>query len=224
VDILVEGLCKTYRDASRELTILHNASLSLASGKRAAIVGRSGVGKTTLLQIIGGLARADAGKVMYGNVDICGLKDDALSRFRGASIGFVFQFHQLLPEFTALENVAMPLLIAGAQADEAFHAANQLIDLVGLQARSTHRPSELSGGEQQRIAIARALVAEPQVVLADEPTGNLDIATGNEIRELLIETCEHKGITLVVVTHSMELATNMDVVFEMQQGGVCLAR
>jgi lipoprotein-releasing system ATP-binding protein len=211
VDIVVEGLCKSYRDASKELVILKDA-----------IVGRSGVGKTTLLQIIGGLSGADRGSVRYGSVDICKLKSDALSRFRGESIGFVFQFHQLLPEFTALENVAMPLLIAGQSEELAFDAASDLIRMVGLAARGAHRPAELSGGEQQRIAIARALVTSPQVVLADEPTGNLDIATGNEIRALLLETCRQKGITLVVVTHSMELATDMDVVFEMQPGGVCL--
>jgi lipoprotein-releasing system ATP-binding protein len=183
-----------------------------------AVVGASGVGKSTLLHIIGGLDRPTSGKVYYGDVDVFGLDNGQLSRFRNTRVGFVFQFHHLLPEFSALENVMMPALIRRTAREEAAETAGRLLSAVGLGARLHHRPGELSGGEQQRVAVARALMLKPDVVLADEPTGNLDMHTGESVHELLHGINKQQGITFVIVTHNDKLAVRADRVLRMAEG------
>jgi lipoprotein-releasing system ATP-binding protein len=183
--------------------------LTFSQGEKAAIVGASGVGKTTLLHILGTLDRPSMGKVFYEGKDIFTLNEKDLSLFRNREIGFVFQFHHLLPEFTALENTMMPCLIQGIPEKEAESRAETILTLVGLQERLSHKPGELSGGEQQRVAVARALVLEPKVLLADEPTGNLDTKTGESVFDLLQELNRIKGVTLIVVTHNLKLAEKL---------------
>jgi lipoprotein-releasing system ATP-binding protein len=217
--ISFEKVSRTYRDANRELVVLDSVSCEFPEKGSVAIVGRSGIGKSTMLNLLGGLDRPSEGQVRYGDVAINELGDERLSEFRGENIGFIFQFHHLLPEFTAVENVAMPLLIQGEAAERASEKAAAVLERVGLRERLEHRPSELSGGEQQRVAIARALVGEPAVVLADEPTGNLDLETAAQVRSLLLECQRDLANVLVVVTHSRELAGAMDTVLEMQPGG-----
>lgn len=220
--ITVKNLSKTYYDGSRKLKIIDDLSVTFPADQTVAIVGHSGVGKTTLLQMLGGLDRPDSGDIMFSleeETRITTLKSDALSRFRGSRIGFIFQFHQLLPEFSALENVAMPLTIAGYDETEAKKQASALLDRVGLSDRLRHRPGMLSGGEQQRVAIARALVSRPGVVLADEPTGNLDEQTGKVVQDLMIEVTRELGALLLVVTHNNHLAEAMDLIYEMHSGG-----
>lgn len=187
-------------------------------GEMLAVVGASGVGKSTLLHIIGGLERPSEGKVLYGDLDVYSLTNDGIARFRNERVGFVFQFHHLLPEFTALENVMMPALIRRVDREEAVKAATVLLDEVGLGRRLHHRPGELSGGEQQRVAVARALVVNPDVVLADEPTGNLDSHTGENIHDLLKDINRKKGVTFVIVTHNDKLAVRADRVLRMTDG------
>ena len=187
-------------------------------GEMLAVVGASGVGKSTLLHIIGGLERPSEGTVLYGDLDVYSLSNDGIARFRNERVGFVFQFHHLLPEFTALENVMMPALIRRASKEEAAKAATALLDEVGLGKRLHHRPGELSGGEQQRVAVARALVVNPDVVLADEPTGNLDSHTGENIHDLLKDFNRKKGVTFVIVTHNDKLAVRADRVLRMTDG------
>jgi len=186
----------------------------------AAIVGASGVGKSTLLHIMGTLDRPTSGRVRYGGTDVFGLGNGELTAFRNRSIGFVFQFHHLLPEFTALENVMMPALIGGAAPEAARRDALALLEELGVGQRQGHRPGELSGGEQQRVAVARALVLSPSVVLADEPTGNLDTATGEDLFRLLVDLNRRKGITFVVVTHNESLAARCHRILEMKDGRV----
>lgn len=181
-------------------------------------MGASGVGKSTLLHILGGLEPPTSGKVLYGNVDVYRLSGDQRARFRNERVGFVFQFHHLLPEFSALENVMMPALIRRTGREEAVAAASRLLKDVGLGARLHHRPGELSGGEQQRVAVARALVLDPDVVLADEPTGNLDTHTGEAVQELLQSLNRQKGTTFIIVTHNDRLAMRADRVFRMTEG------
>ncbi len=183
-----------------------------------AIVGASGVGKSTFLHILGGLERPTGGKVLYGDADLYALDGARLARFRNERIGFVFQFHHLLPEFTALENVMMPALIRGMQRQDAVKLATGLLGDVGLGGRLHHRPGELSGGEQQRVAVARALVLDPDVVLADEPTGNLDAHTGEAVHELLRDINRRRAVTFVVVTHNDKLAMRADRIFRMIEG------
>lgn len=219
MDITLSHLSKTYRDADRALRVIDDLSYIFPSGKTLAIVGTSGIGKSTLLQLVGGLDRPSSGSVVFGSTDLSKLNDQELSRFRGKHIGFVFQFHQLLPEFTAVENVSMPLIIAGLTDAEADAQSEKMLQRVGLAERLSHRPGALSGGEQQRVAIARALVAQPKVVLADEPTGNLDVGTAREVSVLLREVNRELGTTLIVVTHNPELAAQMDIVLEMSNGG-----
>jgi len=219
VKIVLETLNKSFQDASRTLAIIDSLSYEFPEGKKIAIVGKSGIGKSTLLHIMGGLDRPTSGHVYYDNLDIGKLKSDELSDFRGKHAGFVFQFHYLLPEFDALENVSMPLIIAGQGEAVAIDEAKDLLSQVGLSKRLNHRPSQLSGGEQQRVAIARALVSKPEVLLADEPTGNLDSETAREIQDLLFEVNERLGSTLIVATHNSELAASMDVRLEMKVGG-----
>ncbi len=202
------------------LPVLAGIDLKIEKGEMLAIVGASGVGKSTFLHIIGGLERPTGGKVLHGDVDLYALQGDRIARFRNRHIGFIFQFHHLLPEFTALENVMMPALIGGARREEATRLASGLLGEVGLGARLHHRPGELSGGEQQRVAVARALVLDPDVVLADEPTGNLDIHTGETIHELLRKINRQKKVTFVVVTHNDQLAMSADRIFRMVDGAL----
>lgn len=202
------------------LEVLKGVSLDIAKGETVSIVGASGAGKTTLLQILGTLMPADGGSVEIAGTDVGALNDKRLSQFRNRHIGFVFQFHHLLPEFTAAENVMLPALIGGMSRREAEHRAAELLEMVGLSARASHKPSALSGGEQQRAAIARALVNRPSVVLADEPTGNLDTRNRDEIYRLLSDVRERFGQTIVIVTHDERLAEQTDRKIVMSDGKI----
>ena len=192
------------------LEVLKGISLEIQKGEVVSIVGPSGAGKTTLLQIMGTLDRADSGQVVINGTDVSRLGQKALARFRNQQIGFVFQFHQLLPEFTALENVMMPALIGGSNRRETRRRAQELLDFMGLTDRASHRPSELSGGEKQRVAVARALINNPAVVLADEPSGSLDTTNKAELHRLFFDLRERLGQTFVIVTHDEELARTTD--------------
>lgn len=203
-----------------QLEVLHGVTMSVARGEIVSIVGASGAGKTTLLQIIGTLMEADSGSVTIGGVSPAGLSDAKLSEFRNKHIGFVFQFHHLLAEFTARENVMMPMLIAGVEEREASERAMELLSLVGMSHRMEHKPSALSGGEQQRVAIARALANRPSVVLADEPTGNLDTATREEIQQLFFKLRDELGQTFIIVTHDETLAEHSDRKIVMTDGNI----
>ena len=202
------------------LEVLHGVTMSVERGEIVSIVGASGAGKTTLLQIIGTLMDADAGSVTIDGVSPAGLSDAKLSEFRNKHIGFVFQFHHLLAEFTAKENVMMPMLIAGVGRDEASKRALELLALVNMSHRTEHKPSALSGGEQQRVAIARALANNPSVVLADEPTGNLDSATREEIQQLFFDLRDRLGQTFIIVTHDETLAEHSDRKIVMSDGNI----
>lgn len=210
---------KSFRDAESELVVIEGLSFVFPVTGSVAITGRSGIGKSTLMHLLGGLERPTSGKVICAGQDISVLDAEALAAFRSRTVGFVFQFHHLLPEFSALENVTLPLLIAGVKQSEADDRAEALLTRVGLKARLKHRPSQLSGGEQQRVSIARALINRPRVLLADEPTGNLDIKTAREIQDLLQEMNNDLDNLLIVVTHLGELARSMDCVLEMEPGG-----
>lgn len=201
-----------------QLEVLKGIDFSAEESEVIAIMGASGAGKSTLLQILGTLSTPDSGSLEIGGTDVLRLKGNALSEFRGRKTGFVFQAHHLLPEFTAAENVMIPALIAGRSSKEAKTAAAALLEQVGLSERTTHKPSELSGGEQQRVAIARALINNPAVLFADEPTGNLDSATKQEIHKLLFELRERMGQTIVIVTHDPELASLCDRCLNMKDG------
>ncbi len=200
------------------LQVLRGVDFSAEQGEVVAITGASGAGKTTLLQILGTLSTPDAGSLTIDGTDVLSLGRGELSSFRGRRIGFVFQFHHLLPEFTALENVMIPALIAGRSSKDASSAAHALLQEVGLGARTGHKPSELSGGEQQRVAIARALINRPAVLFADEPTGNLDSATKEEIHRLFFSLRKHLGQTIVIVTHDPTLAALCDRTLTMRDG------
>lgn len=203
-----------------ELEVLKGISLEVKKGELVSIVGASGAGKTTLLQLIGTLSRADEGRIEIDGYDVTTLSDDALSRFRNQKIGFVFQFHHLLPEFSALENVMIPALIAGRERGEAEARARELLHMMGLTERLEHKPSQLSGGEQQRVSIARALINNPAVVLADEPSGNLDSRNRDEIHRLFFELRERTGQTIVIVTHDEKLASTADRCIRIEDGRV----
>ncbi|MBK6628025.1 MAG: ABC transporter ATP-binding protein [Flavobacteriales bacterium] len=200
------------------LEVLKGVDLHVARGEVVSIVGASGAGKTTLLQILGTLERSDSGTLMIGGEEVTKLGSRALSAFRNRHIGFVFQFHHLLPEFTALENVLMPGLIAGRSIGECEPRAKELLDRLNLGARAQHKPSQLSGGEQQRVAVARALFNKPSVVLADEPSGNLDSAHARELHQLFFELRRELGQTFVIVTHNEELANMADRKLTMRDG------
>lgn len=202
------------------LEVLKGVDFSAEKGEVVSIMGASGAGKSTLLQILGTLSRPDSGTLVIDGTDVASLRDSALSTFRGRRIGFVFQAHRLLPEFSALENVMMPALIAGETAAAAREKAHRLLADVGLTERGSHKPSELSGGEAQRVAIARALINNPAVLFADEPTGNLDSATKTEIHRLLFELRERLGQTIVIVTHDPELASLCDRRLFMKDGRI----
>lgn len=202
------------------LQVLGGVSLTVGRGEIVAIVGPSGAGKTTLLQIAGSLDRPDSGSVTYDGVDITGLKERRLAEFRNRNIGFIFQFHELLPEFTALENVAMPGLIAGRRRKEVMEEARELLTLIGLADRLEHRPAELSGGEKQRTAIARALINNPRIVLADEPTGSLDSHNREEIHAIISRLCATRGHTFLIVTHDPTLASIAHRVVSMADGRI----
>ena len=216
--VQITGLNKAYVTAAGSLPVLVDLDLSVARGEMIAIVGASGVGKSTLLHVLGGLDRFDGGTVRIGDADLARIDDDARVRFRNRHVGFVFQFHHLLPEFTALENVEMPLRIAGAPADARGAEARTLLGRVGLTERATHRPGMLSGGEQQRVAVARALVARPSLLLADEPTGNLDEQTAAGLHELLREMHREHGLTSIIATHNAVLAASCDRTLRLESG------
>jgi putative ABC transport system ATP-binding protein len=216
--IELREVSKTVMSGSEPLTILHPLSLQIPHGQFVAIVGPSGSGKSTLLGLIAGLDAPSSGSVLIDNVDITRLDEDALARLRGEKIGFVFQFFHLIPSLTAYENVAVPMEIAGL--DNARARAGQLLEEVGLTGRAHHYPSQLSGGEQQRVALARALANDPPIVLADEPTGNLDSANGRHILELLRKIHHGRGTTIVLVTHDAELAAIADAKLMMRDGRV----
>ena len=202
------------------LQVLKGIDLDIAKGEIVSIVGPSGAGKTTLLQIMGTLDTADGGSVMIGDTDVSRLSQRSLARFRGQHIGFVFQFHQLLPEFTALENVMIPALIAGVGRSEARQRATELLGFMGLAERATHKPSQLSGGEKQRVAVARALVNRPDVILADEPSGSLDSANKAELHALFFRLRDEMGQTFVIVTHDEQLAATTDRTIHLKDGRV----
>lgn len=206
------------RKSYEELQVLRGIDLTINDGEIATIVGPSGAGKTTLLQIIGTLDKPDSGSVSYDGVEVASLSDKRMARFRNDSIGFVFQFHQLLPELTLEENVALPALIGNASMKEATDRARRMIEYLGLSQRRSHRPSELSGGERQRAAVARALVNSPRVVLADEPSGSLDSANRAELHQLFLNLRRDFGQTFVIVTHDAELAALGDRTIEMRDG------
>jgi len=218
--IRIADLHKSYYDGESELPVLQGISLEIYMSELLAIVGASGVGKSTLLHIIGTLDRPTAGSVLYDEQDVFTLSDTEMARFRNKEIGFVFQFHHLLPEFTALENVAMGALITSSNNKSVYKEAESLLDYVGLSERLSHYPSQLSGGERQRVAIARSLINQPKVVLADEPTGNLDRRSSDAVLELLWDLNAKSGQTFVIVTHNQELAQQVDRVIQLVDGKV----
>jgi lipoprotein-releasing system ATP-binding protein len=218
VKIEIRGLIKTFRHNGIQVEVLTGVDLDIHQGETLAVVGASGVGKSTLLHILGTLERPSAGKVRWEGEDVFSLDDRSLAVFRNRKIGFVFQFHHLLAEFNALENVMMPALIARLPQPVAREQAEAILARVGLKERLTHRVSTLSGGEQQRVAVARALVLSPEVLLADEPTGNLDTKSGTGVQELIRELNHERGLTSVIVTHNLEMARTLDRQITLRDG------
>ena len=215
--IRATGLSKAYGDG-RRINVLIDLDLEVAAGETVAIVGQSGVGKSTLLHILGTLDRPTGGKVLFDGVDILAMSEREQATFRNREVGFIFQFHHLLPDFTALENVMMPALIRGISPADAEGRARTMLERVGLGERLTHKPGELSGGEQQRVAVARAVALSPRAIFADEPTGNLDPATGTEVHRLLMDLNRDQNITLVIVTHNDELSGLVHRTLRLQNG------
>ena len=216
--IRAAGVSKSFQDAGREVVVLRELDLEVAAGEEIAIVGQSGVGKSTLLHVLGSLEAPSAGKVYYEDQDLFALDDRPMAEFRNRKLGFVFQFHYLLADFTALENVMMPALIARMAEPEAARRAGEVLELVGLADKFGRRPAELSGGEQQRVAVARAVVLRPRLVLADEPTGNLDPHTADEVHQLFHLLNRQLGITLVIATHNEALTRSMGRALRMREG------
>lgn len=215
-----ENVKRSYVQGMGRLEVLKGIDLEIGHGERVGLIGPSGAGKSTLLHILGTLDRPSEGGVYFEGEELFKKTDQELAAIRNRRIGFVFQFHHLLPEFTALENASMPARIAGLAPAEAEEKAEKLLNAVGLGERLSHRPSELSGGEQQRVALARALVLEPGIILADEPTGNLDAQTGRAVHDLLVELNLKTGVTLLIATHNMELASRMDRVLKIEDGRI----
>lgn len=217
--ITLQGITKSFGT----LQVLKGIDLTIEQGEVVSIVGPSGAGKTTLLQIMGTLDKADTGTVVVNGTEVSGLKEKELSAFRNRQIGFVFQFHQLLPEFTALENVMIPAWIAGTDTAEARHRAKEILEFLGLAERASHKPSELSGGEKQRVAVARALINHPAVILADEPSGSLDTRNKEELHQLFFDLRDRLGQTFVIVTHDENLAQLTDRTIHMLDGRISAA-
>jgi len=215
-----EGLSRTFATAHRKVEVLADCSLSLARGEALSILGASGSGKSTLLHLLGTLDRPDGGSLTFEGRDLLGASAREQSEFRKSELGFIFQFHHLLPEFSAEENVALPALIEREDRRAAFEAARTMLGRVGLEERRDHRPGELSGGEQQRVAVARALIGRPSLILADEPTGNLDEETGREVAAMLFALCREQGVGLVLVTHDRQLAARGDRQLRLERGSL----
>ncbi len=213
-------LAKTYRDTATQVEVLKGVDLQVWRAQRIAVVGASGSGKSTLLHLLGGLDTPTGGEVLVAGQNMGRLSDADRGRLRNRALGFIYQFHHLLPEFSALENVAMPLVIRGIDPPDAMDLAAKLLDRVGLSGRLHHKPGELSGGERQRVAIGRALITEPQAVLADEPTGNLDRKTADQVHQLMLQLNEELHTSFVVVTHDPSLAERMETVYTLQDGAL----
>ena len=216
--LVLNDIQRTFHQAGNELHVLRGAAVSIAPGETAALVGPSGAGKSTLLHIAGLLERPDGGEVIVNGEACSGLSDDRRTALRRTAIGFIYQFHHLLPEFTALENVVVPQMIAGVSKSAARKRGSELLGMVGLSEREGHRPAKLSGGEQQRVAIARALANSPKVLIADEPTGNLDQETAERVFELLMRLTRETGVSLLVATHNPDLAARMDRTLTLKNG------
>lgn len=216
--LVANQLCRSFDEAERQLVIINDLNLTVAAGERLAIIGSSGSGKSTLLNLLAGLDTPTAGDVVIAGESISGLSENRRAELRNSQLGFVFQFHHLLPEFSALENIAIPQLLAGVSVDAAQQRATYLLDQVGLSSRAQHKPAKLSGGERQRVAIARALANTPACVLMDEPTGNLDPYTAQDVEHYLLKLNQEQGVAQIVVTHDHALANRMDRVLELKEG------
>ena len=215
-----KGLAKTFRQGDQQLEILRDINFSIRQGERIAIIGSSGAGKSTLLHLLGGLDKPSAGEVWVDGNNLTRMKDAARGQLRNRLLGFIYQFHHLLPEFTALENVSIPLLIGGESPAEAARRATELLERVGLGRRLRHKPGELSGGERQRTAVARALITAPKCILADEPTGNLDHHNAEQVFELMLDLNRMSGTSLIIVTHDQDLAARLDCIWRLVDGEI----
>ncbi len=214
----IQGLHKSFVEGEKEIVVLRELDMTIGEGERLAIVGESGVGKSTLLHILGTLDRPTGGQLVYKGRDLSLLRDEELAYFRNQEIGFIFQFHYLLPDFSALENVMLPALIRGWSWEKSRESAMRLLEMVGLKDRADHAPGKLSGGEQQRVSVARSLILEPKLIMADEPTGDLDPHTGEEIEKLLFGLNEERGLALVVATHNWQFARRIGRQMELREG------
>jgi len=212
------GLTRKFSHGGREIHVLRGVDLEMAPREMTAVLGKSGVGKSTLLHVLGTIDTPDSGTIEFDGINVFSLSERELAAFRNSRIGFIFQFHHLLPEFSALENVMIPAIIGGLSRREALDRAAELLSTVGLESRTTHRPAELSGGEQQRVALARALVMRPRLIIADEPTGNLDDATSEEVHNLFAGVNERYGVAFLVATHNLRLAGRMHRILKLEEG------